>query len=247
MSLTKQYLKKPDISDFKGEYESYAFFLKNKWGGFLRVLVFISLFLFLLTLLILKLVDHSASFIQEAIYLYFILPFPLLILLSYIPYYIINSKSNYKKATQEYNNKVKDLKAQGFVYGKATVTCPACNGAKKSFSTNCPECKGAPASTQTTTCSECNGSTFCPICGRTGRCVRCGGSGYRNGHECNDCFGIGTCRLCGGKGVCYKCKGVGKGVFQCPTCKGVGQIKTESCYRCNDSGTIISDEECWYK
>lgn len=247
MNSTKQYLKEPDISDFKGEYESYAFFIKNLWGGLIRILIFIALVPFLFIMIMLFLSPPNHNILLDAQFYYFTLPFPLLLLFSYIPYYIINSKSNYKKAIQEYNSKVKDLKEKGFIYGKATVTCPACNGAKRSPTTSCPECKGAPASTQTTTCSECNGSTFCPICGRTGRCTRCGGSGYQRGHICYDCNGIGTCTLCGGKGVCYKCKGVGKGIFQCPTCNGVGQIKNEPCYRCNDSGTIISDEECWYK
>jgi len=64
---------------------------------------------------------------------------------------------------------------------------------------------------QETTCSVCNGSGFCPDCGRTGR-VKCSWHDTDGDGNCTECNNSGyiSCLQCLGKGVCYNCNGSGK-------------------------------------
>lgn len=68
-------------------------------------------------------------------------------------------------------------------------------------------------------CTLCDGTgmlDFCSLCGKTGKCVRCEGSGFVMGAYCPACLGSGKCSLC-----------FGTGKMPCPFCEdGVIDAKT---------------------
>jgi hypothetical protein len=63
--------------------------------------------------------------------------------------------------------------------------------------------QAAAAPTHTAHCTLCDGTgmlDFCSLCGNTGNCVRCAGSGFVMGQYCPACLGSGKCSLCFGTG-----------------------------------------------
>ena len=121
------------------------------------------------------------------------------------------------------------------------ITCPECNGKKKS------------------TCTTCSGKGYvnCRSCGgsKSHRCNTCSGKGYREQYFTCDVFDryeyVGneqipiyrkqtsitkeSCHACYGRGEreCSSCKG--KGTEPCKTCDGDGDI---SCKKCSATGKI---------
>lgn len=68
-------------------------------------------------------------------------------------------------------------------------------------------------------CTLCDGTGMlntCVLCGHTGKCVRCEGSGFLLGEYCPACIGTGKCRFC-----------FGTGKMPCPFCDdGAIEAKT---------------------
>ena len=112
--------------------------------------------------------------------------------------------------------------------GEGSFTCEVCNG-----STKIP-------------CDMCNGSGYdpvpCRLCGGTGKCQGCGGSGTEISGlgdvvPCHRCNGDG---YCGNRGVCYTghgpCPGCNMtGYSKCHGCQGTG---TQECYTCQGDGKM---------
>ena len=123
--------------------------------------------------------------------------------------------------------------------GEGRFTCDLCNGEGRF---TCDLCNGSTK----VLCGMCNGSGYdpdpCRICGGTGKCWYCGGSGTEiNDHgdvaPCHCCNGDG---YCGNRGVCYTghgpCPGCDMtGYSNCHGCQGTG---TQECYICRGDGKM---------
>lgn len=80
----------------------------------------------------------------------------------------------------------------------------------------------------TAVCSACEGSgcteSDCASCGASGKCVSCGGDGWREFPGLNGARRRAACMQCSGKGVCRACGGDGRRQAPCVVCAGRGRI-----------------------
>ena len=106
--------------------------------------------------------------------------------------------------------------------GEGRFTCEVCNGSLKVL------------------CGKCNGSGYdpdpCRICGGTGKCWNCGGSGT----EINDSGDVAPCHCCNGDGHCGNMGVCYTGHGPCPGCNMTGYSNCHG-YGCQGTGT----QECY--